>query len=264
MSKVAVVKKEKDEDLSSHIKRSLKPLGGIEGYIKPGEKVLLKPNFNTADPPPASSDPLFIKEVAQLVLGAGAGSVLIGDSSTFYQNTRKNFAKVGLFELEKMDDRVKVISFDEGRWRKKKIDGKYLSGISTPEILEKVDKVLYLACLKTHFIAKYTGALKLGVAFMKPIERLPLHAGYTEEKIAEMNLAFKPDLIIMDGRKAFIDGGPAKGKTVEPEAILASESRVEIDTEAVKIIKSYPDNSLQDLEPEEIKQISLARKIGIT
>lgn len=263
MESVAIKKCQPDDDLKSVIEAVVRELGGFSKFIKAGDRVLVKPNVNTADPFPASSDPNFIRAVVELALSAGAAGVVVGDSSTFYQNTRKNLEKLNLFELEKLDPRVKVISFDEGKWIKKKIAGKFLKSVSVPEILEQVDKVIFLACLKTHFITKFTGALKLGVAFMQPKERLALHAKNTEEKVAELNLAFQSDLIIMDGRKCFIAGGPTKGELRESQVVLASTSRIAIDLEEIRIIQSFPGNSLANINPEDLMQIKLARENGI-
>jgi Uncharacterized conserved protein len=251
------------DDLKASIVEAVKPLGGFENFIKPGDRVLIKPNVNTADPFPASSDPAFVRIVANLVLACNPAEVTIGDCSTFYQNSCKNFEKLCLFDLETIDKRVKVITFNDGKWVKKKIAGKYLKSVSVPEILDKVDKIIFLPCVKTHFVAKYTGALKIGVGLMKPSERLALHMRNTELKIAELNLAFKPDLIIMDGRKCFITKGPTEGEVREPGVILASTSRVAIDIEEVKIIQSFPGNSIGKINPENLPQIKRAREIGI-
>lgn len=251
-------------DLKKAILTVLEPLGGLDNFIKPGAKVLLKPNINTADPFPASSDPAFVRAVVELILLAGASQVVVGESSTFYQNTRKNIDKLELFEIEKIDSRVKVVSFDEGKWIKRQVvGGQYLKTISMPEILEQIDCLIFLPCLKTHFVAKFTGALKLGVGLMKPSERLMFHAKHTEEKIAELNLVFKPDLIIMDGRKCFISGGPTAGEVREPHVILASISRLEIDLEEIKIIQSFPGNNLAGIKAEDMTQIKRAKEIGI-
>lgn len=264
MSLVARKTLNNGDNLKTAVSYLLLELGGLNKFVLPGERVLLKPNFNTADPPPASSDLEFVRAVTELVLAAGAKEVVIGDSSTFYQNTRKNLEKAGVFDLEKTDKRVKVVSFDEGNWIKKEIkNGKFLKSVSVPEILGKVDKMIFLPCAKTHFIAKFTGALKLGVGLMKRTERIALHTRHTEEKIAEMNLVFKPDLIIMDARKCFITKGPSNGEIREPNIVLASVSRVEIDLEEIKIIQSFPGNDLAGLVPEDLPQIKRAREVGI-
>lgn len=253
----------KKESIKESVRALLSEMGGIENFIKKGERVLIKPNVNTADAPPASSDLDFVQAIVEIVLRAGASEVIVGGSSTFYQNTRKNFEKIGLFSLEEISPRVKVISFDEGSWIKKKINGKYLKYISTPQILDEVDKLIFLPCLKTHFITKITGSLKLGIGLMKPGERVALHARKTEEKTAESNLAFEPDLIIMDGRKAFISGGPSKGELREPNILIASTSRLKMDMEAAKIIKTFPGNSLEGLDIKAIPLIKRALEIGI-
>lgn len=264
METVAKKKCQPEDDLKSVIASAVQELGGFGRYVRSGDRVLIKPNINTADPFPASSDPAFIQAVAELVLTAGAGQVIIGDSSTFYQSTRKNFEKLNLFDLEKIDSKIRVIPFSEGKWIKRDISGsRFLKSVSLPEILDQVDRMIFLPCIKTHSNAKFTGALKLGIGLMKPQERLMFHASRTEEKIAEINLAFCPDLIIMDGRKCFISGGPTEGEMKEPQIILASTSRIDIDLEEIKIIRSFPGNSLANLNPEDLMQIKRAREIGI-
>jgi len=265
MKSIIIKKCEATDDLKLVINATISELGGFSQFINAGDRVLIKPNINTADSSPASSDPAFIQAVVELVVAAGASQVIVGDSSTFYQNTIKNLEKLNLFELEKIDSRIKIVSFDNGKWIKKKIvGGNFLKSISVPEILDQVDKIIFLPCLKTHYIAKFTGALKLGVGLMKPIERMSLHTARTEEKIAELNLAFQPDLIIMDGRKCFIAGGPSKGELREPNLILASTSRLVIDLAEIKIIQSFPGNSLANINPEDFIQIKRSKEIGIS
>ena len=50
-----------NEDLKQDIDQALNLIGGLQRLVKPGDTILVKPNFNTADPPPASSDPAFVK-----------------------------------------------------------------------------------------------------------------------------------------------------------------------------------------------------------
>jgi uncharacterized protein (DUF362 family) len=162
-----------------------------------------------------------------------------------------------------MDQRIEVIPFDEHEWLKKEIPkGKYLKKVSIPKILDQVDKLILLPCVKTHFIAKFTGSLKLQVGIMKPSQRMFLHFINVQGKIADLNTIVHPDLIIMDARKCFVTRGPSEGLVKEPNLILASESRVSTDIEGVKIIQSYPENCL-NIKPEELPQIKRAKELGI-
>ncbi len=259
-----VVKTEVSKNLKKSIEQNLDQLGGINKLIKPGDTVLLKPNFNTADPFPASSDLKFIKSIVELIYEAEAKIVMIAESSTMSVNTRKVMKKLGVFELGKMEKPPRIYVLEERKWIKKPIaKGKYLKYVNLPEILTRPDKLILLPCLKTHFQAKYTGALKLSVGLMKPIERIGLHMKNIQEKIAELNTVIQPDLVIMDARKCFISGGPMSGELKEPNIILSSKSRVSIDIEGIKIIQSYAGNSLKNIQAQELPQIKHSIELGI-
>ncbi len=252
------------ENIREFIGEAVNRLGGIGKFVAPGDVVLLKPNFNTADPYPASTDLNFLKAAVELVYEAGAKLAIIGDSCTMTMNTRKVMEKLGIFDLQNMEPAPRIMVFEEKEWIKKEAPaGKFLKSVSVPEILDRVDKVIFLPCLKTHFQARYTGALKLAVAFMKPSQRVALHLRNIQEKIAELNSAVRCDLVIMDARKCFINGGPSRGEIREPALILASVGRTAIDIEGVKIIQGFEGNSLKGVEPAGLAQIKRAMEMGL-
>jgi len=251
-------------DLGAAVKESVDRIGGMGSFVEEGDVVLVKPNFNTADPFPASTDIEFLREVVSLIYKEGAKSVIIGESSTYSRNTRKEMEEMGVFELQNDPCPPKIHVFEEREWEKKTIpNGKYLKKVTVPKILEKADKLILLPCLKTHIYAQFTGALKLSVGFMSSRERIPLHLGRLQEKIADLNKIIHPDLVIMDARKCFKNGGPAKGEVEEPGLIFSSPSRVAVDTEGVKTIKSYKKNSLTKVEASEVPQIKLFAEFGL-
>jgi len=263
MQKVAKLKVEKD--LRETILEAVNLIGGFEKFVNKGEVVLLKPNFNTADPFPASTDFEFLKAVVKLVYDFGVKIAMIGDSSTMTLNTRKVMEKLKIFDLLNMERPPRIYPFEEGEWIKKEIpEAKYLKSVSLPKILDRPDKLILLPCLKTHSYAQFTGALKLSVGFIKPSERIHLHLNHLQEKIAELNKIIHPDLIIMDARKCFINQGPLEGEVRVPNLILASTNRVAIDIEGIKIIQSFEGNSLTGIDPWELPQIKRAVEFGIS
>lgn len=263
MEKVSKIKK--TENLKEDILKAVEKIGGFESFIKKGETVLIKPNFNTADPFPASTDFDFLKSIVELIYERCEPKiVMIGESSTMSFNTRKIMEKLGIFEIEKGEFPARIYVFEERRWIKKEIPGGvFLKSAEVTEFLERADKLVLLPCLKTHSYAQYTGALKLSIGFVKPFQRIGFHLSHLQEKIAELNKIISPDLIIMDARKCFINKGPAKGEIGEPGLILASKSRILIDIEGVKIIQSFKGNSLRGVNPEDLPQIKRAMEIGI-
>ena len=232
-------------DLKQHILNAVEAIGGFGKVVEKDDQILLKPNFNTGDAPPGSSDPDFIKAVIELLYKHGACNVILGESSMMSASSRKIFEDTGM--LNKAHEAgADVVFFDEGDWAKVRIGGKFLKNVSLPKGALQPRKLVNVCCMKTHKWAKFTLSMKLAVGFMKPDERMRLHLTHLEEKIADLNLVVHPSLIIMDGRKCFINGGPACGELKEPNLILASGDRIAIDVEAIKSIQSFEGNSLQN------------------
>jgi uncharacterized protein (DUF362 family) len=259
-----VIKIQATDNLSIDIQQVLAPLGGIGAFIMPGDKVFIKPNFNTSDPFPASSDIGFVRAVIAEVYTRQPAQVILGESPTFFGKSRKYFDDKNPRALQPEFPDLKILYLPDEAWIKKDIPhAKFIKSGSVPKIIDEVDKVIYLPCLKTHAWAQFTGALKLTVGLLKPSERIKLHTSHLQEKIAELNQLVKPTLIIMDARKCFIDHGPTKGAVKEPNMFLASPNRAELDIEAIKIIQTFPGNTLAGLDPRELPQIKRAIELGI-
>jgi len=253
------------DDVKTAVIKSLELLGGLDKAIRPGDRVLVKPNFNSPDPFPASTDLAFLRAVLELLLDGGAEPVVGESAGGIWRPTSNTVAKLGVPDL--LDGMgVKFISFDDGgtEWVEVPIEGEYLKKVTVPRVAYDADRLVYLPCMKTHQYARFALSLKLSMGFVHPAERLAYHMRNLEEKLAENNLAWQPDLIVMDGRKAFVSGGPAQGELAEPEIVMASGDMVAIDVEALRILQSYPARNRLDGEPHDLPQIATALKHGLT
>jgi uncharacterized protein (DUF362 family) len=229
-----------EHDLKSSVAKAVELIGGLGKVISPGDRVMVKPNFNSADSYPGTTDLEFLKVVAQLLMGAGV-KVVVGESSgAIWRPTKKVMVKLDALR-QLTDIGAEVIAFDDRAWDwvRVRVDGDYLKEVTVPRSVYEADKIVYVPCMKTHQLARFTLSLKLAVGFVHPGERRSMHMRNLERKIAEFNLVLQPDLVIMDGRKAFVSGGPDKGELVEPGVIMASGDQVAIDVEALKILGSY-------------------------
>jgi uncharacterized protein (DUF362 family) len=260
-SKVLLSKVTSGGNLKEGILRAVSLIGGFEKIVEKGDEVLLKPNFNSADAPPASSDPEFLKLLVELLFEHGAGKVVVGESSWQMASTRKVMEKTGTLAKLK-DSGAEVVFFDEGEWVKVSVGGKYLKTVSLSERALKVDKLVYSCCMKTHFRADFSLSLKLAFGFTRPRERMAFHLRGLKEKLVDLNLVVHPNLIIMDGRRCFITGGPFSGEVREPNIILASGDRVAMDVESIKTIESFDASSLRG-DPWNYTQIRRAVELGL-
>jgi len=261
---VLVAKAIAGEDVRASVDRVIALLGHLGQAIERGDRVLVKPNFNSADPYPGSTDLVFLRAVLEILLEAGA-RVTVGESSGgVWRPTRNVLQKIGMFELVR-DLGVELVAFEDraNEWVRIKIDGDYLGAVSMPRSAYEADKIVYLPCMKTHSIARFSGALKLAVGFMHPGERRALHARHLEQKVAEISMCWQPNLIVMDGRKAFVSGGPDTGQLAEPGLMLASGDLVAIDVEAMKVLLSYEGKNKLVADPWQSPQIVTALKHGL-
>jgi len=255
-----------DLNVEDSINKALEPLGGLKKFLSRNDSIILKPNFNTGDPFPASTDPEFLDIVLRLIL-KHTQNIEIVESSTLRANTKEIIEKRVGGVLKELD--IPVITEQDFKFTRvdlKSKGAKYLKSVKLPRrILDPHTKIILLPCLKTHFIAQYTGALKLAVGFMERKQRVRMHMSWrVPEKVAELNLGYKPELIIMDARKIFVTQGPASGKVESPMKILAGTSRVSIDVNGVKIIQSYHEkNKLEGKDPFDVGTIKRALELEI-
>ena len=263
---VALVSKvEVKDDIKASVIRAVELIGGLDKVVSRGERVIVKPNFNSPDPYPGSSDLDFLKSVVQILNEAGA-KVVVGESSGgIWRPTRKVMEKLNALR-QLTDIGAEVIAFDDRAWDwvRVRVDGDYLKEVTVPRSVYEADKIVYLPCMKTHQLARFSLSLKLVVGYVHPGERRSMHMRNLERKIAEFNLALQPDLVIMDGRKAFVSGGPATGELVEPGVIMASGDQVAIDVEALKILGSYKAKNRLLRNPYDSPQIvtALRHRLG--
>jgi len=237
-------------------------IGGFRKLLKKGDTVLLKPNYVFDAPYPATTSPDFLKGVINVIKNYEPSRIIIGESSVYWQNTKKVMEARGAFRVAE-ETGAEIHIFDENEWKKIKIpNAKYKKVTRIPKILDEVDKLIFLPNLKTHRLARFTMSLKLAFGCTKKIERIA-HFFNLEQKIAEVSSVIWPDLCIMDARKCFVTEGPDYGEIREPNLILASGDRIALDVEGIKIIQGYNAENLLKTNPWELETIKRAIELGI-
>lgn len=211
-----------------------------------GKAVVLKPNFNSADPAPGSTHNDTLRALVLTLQEMGATRVTLAERSGPGDTTRRVMEKKGIFDL------AEELGFDiinlqelgpEGwvHWHPQ--DSHWKDGFHFPRAYAEAESVVQTCCLKTHaYGGHFTLSLKNSVgmvtrtnySYMSELHSSP----YMRQMIAEINTAYSPDLIVLDGVEAFVDGGPDRGTRVEAGVILAGSDRVAIDAVGVAILRS--------------------------
>lgn len=209
-------------------------------------KVVLKPNFNSADDSPGSTHMDTLAQIVSELQARGARSVTLGESSGPPQ-TRGVMEKKGVFDLAR-DLKFSVVDFEqiaEADWVSFPAGGSHWpTGFAIPRLVTESDYVVSTCCLKTHgFGGVFTMSLKLAVGLTpKPIRRGMHSSSDMRRMIAEINTAYRPSLIVLDGVAAFTDGGPSKGELKAGNVVIAGDDRVAVDAVGVAMLKSLGAN----------------------
>ncbi|MEA2070765.1 MAG: DUF362 domain-containing protein [Asgard group archaeon] len=263
MTKVALVK---TNNRREGVKKLLKILD-----INPVKEkhVVLKPNFNTADPPPASTHMNTLEQLIIELENMGAKKITLAERSGPV-NTEESFQTKGVYELSKklgfeivnLDkqprDEYVLIEPDDSHWKK---------GFLFSKLYKEAEAIVETGCIKTHrFGGHFTLSLKNAVGLV-PREGYSymneLHSSnYQREMIAEINTAFEPDLIIMDGVDIFIDGGPDKGTKKNAKIMIAGTDRIAVDAVCVAILRLY-DTTPEVSEGKIFEQDQIARAVEL-
>jgi uncharacterized protein (DUF362 family) len=211
-----------------------------------GKKVVVKPNFNTADPAPAgTSNDTLIQLMRELQERDSAG-ILLGESSG-PPNTGEVMAEKGIPDLAH-DVGFDVVNYDEipdNDWVHFQPNGTHWpEGFHLPRYVVDADYNVSTCCLKTHaYGGVFTMSMKLSVGLTpKPIRRGMHRSPDMRRMIAELNQGYTPDLIILDGVEAFVDGGPTRGDLKDGNVVVAGTDRVAVDAVGLAILKDLGSN----------------------
>jgi uncharacterized protein (DUF362 family) len=257
------------EDRVTGIEEALHSVGGITPAIENLDKgyVLVKPNCNSYDPFPASTHPDTVRLILKLLLEAGLEKeqIVIGDmSGPAWLPTEATMKKNGILNVAK-EFGVKVSFFEneEWVWVKPKKASSWPEGFRIAKKAYNASRIISLPCLKTHqFGGVFTLSLKNSVGLINPADRTILHQK-PGHRIAEINLAYTTDLIVLDGLQCFVSGGPAYGKKAASGIIIVGSDRVAADAVGVAILKFYKAEGIAGVEVKKQEQLKRAAEIGI-
>ncbi|MBN1147446.1 MAG: DUF362 domain-containing protein [Anaerolineales bacterium] len=237
-----------------------------------GKRVFLKPNFNSADPFPGSTHPDTLRALVLALQEMGASGITVGDRSGMGV-TRTVMTQLGVFQMAE-ELGFEAISFDDLRLKDWEVmqppSSHWAQGFAFARPCLETQALVQTCCLKTHrFGGVFTMSLKNSVGMVAG--RHPttgyeymteLHASADQRRmIAEINLAYTPALVVLDGLEAFISGGPDKGQKAAPGVILAGVDRVAIDAVGVAILRQF--GALFNGGVFEQEQIARAVELGL-
>jgi uncharacterized protein (DUF362 family)/Pyruvate/2-oxoacid:ferredoxin oxidoreductase delta subunit len=248
-----------DEKLSACLRRGLEAVGGLDQFIKPGWRVLIKPNLLSARSPEraVTTHPSIVGAVAEEVMRCG-GIPVVGDSpGGALKGVSRVWRNTGMEEVC-AKKKISLLGFEVSGSLSRSIDGRAYS-ISKPAL--DVDFIINLPKLKTHTLEVYTGAVKNMFGTVPGLAKAALHKLYPRpyefaEVLLDVLTLTRPGLNIMDGILSMEGPGPSSGRPRPLGVLLFGSDAVAMDVVACKVIGA-------DSLDVPTNKVAAARGIGV-
>jgi len=259
MSKVVLVRCEDYEysNVKKAVEKGINLLGGASVFAKPGEKILLKPNWLVADPPEklTTTHPTIFK--AMLEVFESTGAVFSYGDSPAIQNPELAAKKTGFLEVAEAKG-IKMADFKNGR------DAHFEKGIQNKKFFIAngaldCDGIISLPKLKTHALERLTGCIKNQFGCIPGSLKGEFHVKLPSavdfaRMLVDLNSFLKPRLYVMDGIIAMEGNGPRGGKAKPMKVLLFSTDPVALDATVCRMV---------DINPEFVPTTKLGKDAGM-
>lgn len=230
--------------------KAIQALGGIERFVKKGNKVVLKPNCLAANPPEIASttNPAVMEVVVKMCLQAGAREVLVVS-----HDPERSFQISGVMETcSRAGARVVAANSRDLYESVPVLRGRLLQNVEIIKEILDADVFINIPIAKHHSEAGLTLGMKnlMGINW----NRGYFHQNGLHQCIADLSTVVKPDLIIMDANRILLTNGPGgPGQTREDKTVIAGTDPVAIDAYSA---------TLFNRTPQDIRHIQYAYELG--
>lgn len=233
------------------VKRAVDSVGGIGSFVKPGMKVLLKPNLLSARPPEDGVDthPEVVRAVVRLVKSAG-GEPMIGDSPGGYnKDVSEVFEKSGMKKISD-EEGAELVSFTKSR---------FVEGFPIARQVFDCGCMISIPKFKTHILTVITAALKNTYGAVTGLYKTECHSKAPRAEdfakvVAKIHSIARPHLNILDAVVAMEGDGPSSGSLRDLGMVMASSDAVAMDSCIARLI---------GLEPLDIPVTREAQALGL-
>ncbi|MBV6339977.1 DUF362 domain-containing protein [Candidatus Magnetobacterium casense] len=242
------------KDTRKMVQAAFDKLGGLSRFIKPGERVLIKPNVGWDRQPElaANTSPDVVAAVVALCLQGRASEVWVTDVSI--NDPYRSFARSGVeAAVLKSGGKVKFTTGDD--FLQTDLKGEVLNIWPVCRYFHQVDKLINIPVLKHHSLSKCTLAMKNWYGVLGG-SRNRLHQEINLS-IADLASAIRPTLTIMDATRVLKRNGPTGGNISDVEVantIIAGVDEVAIDAYSLRFL---------DLSVADVPFLSIAQARGV-
>jgi uncharacterized protein (DUF362 family) len=233
---------------------ALDAVGGIGRFVKPGERVAIKPNIGWDRTPEQGADtnPVLVGEMVRLCLEAGASEVVISDIPCNY--APRCFLRSGIKEAAEKAGAKVILPRDEDLVTVD-LRGKMLTAWPVLRHFIDADRLINMPIVKNHSLSRCTIGMKNLYGILGG-SRNQLHQ-QIDQSIVDLAAFFTPTLIVVDATRVMTRGGPTGGSLdnlLIKNSVICATDQVAADARAAEFL---------GLLPDKVGHIVLAQKSGL-
>jgi uncharacterized protein (DUF362 family) len=240
-------------NIKEALTRALYLIGGLESYVRPHDRVLLKPNLNDTG---LVTDIGLTDTLIILLKEYGVSHIAIGES-TFgtAEMTDVLFKKSGYDALAARHG-IPLYNLNRSRPIAVPVTGPLAADtLRIAEEAMEADAIINLPVMKVHYATGVTLCMKNLKGLLVGEEKRRFHDIGLERAIADLNSTISPALHIIDATTCMERMGPKGGDLLELGLLLAGGGAAETDCIGCRVM---------GYDPHEIKHLSLyADRCGI-
>jgi len=236
-------------------------LGGMKQFVKPGDRVVIKPNMSFPTPPERASNthPEVVRELVIMCKEAGASKILVLDHTL----ARKELCleRSGIRKACNPISKKMVFALNDDRFFKATDipEGKSMTSTDIMKEVLKSNVLIAAPVAKSHSATGVSLSMKgmMGLNY----DRGVMHQKYNlHSSIVDLCSILKADLIVIDGTRVLSTNGPGgPGKVLKRDTVIASTDMVAADAYAVYIFEWYG----KRFKPRQVRHIREAHKRGL-
>ena len=229
---------------SETVRQAFAALGGMDKFVQPGERVLLKVNAAFASPPSlgATTHPELVAAVTAMCLEAGAAQVIVTDNPI--NDPASCFALTGI-DAAARNAGARVVLPRDSLFRSYSLEGGRLIR-EWPVLygpLAQVDRVIGLAPVKDHHRSGASLTLKNWYGLLGGRRNIFHQDVHTI--IQELALLIRPTAVILDGIQSMLTNGPTGGSLSDLKptgTMIVSTDSVAADTAGAVLLDKRPED----------------------
>ena len=236
------------------VKAAMDRLGGVERFIHPGDRVVIKPNvaWDRMPEQAANTNPEVVSAVVRIVKEARPSRIIVTDVSL--NDPYRAFSRSGVESAAtKAGAKIWIPSDDD--FILADLKGELLKVWPISRAFLEADKVINVPIVKHHSLSRCTLAMKNWYGILGGRRNLLHQKIHTS--IADLAQAMRPTLTVMDATRVLMRNGPTGGSlndVMTHNTIIMGLDEVAMDAYSMGIL---------GIDPGEVKFMEIAQRRGL-